>query len=177
MCRTDVRSRSRFRRLALCLTAAILLILPMRTSAIILMEVLGMLTLFEVEGPTFVFYSTSDRTRLRIRDTDADWSGIVNVEGQQESSPELKIYAFSRGDPLQRVCIEIDVAPLRGRATERFFLLNATGISVGPAPVTDRALAALEGPLSLGFELEAETRRNDTSRWFAVYRLRSVQGQ
>jgi hypothetical protein len=179
MCRNDPQtltgSRSRFGRLALCLTAVTLLALPMRASAVILIEVISPLILFEIEGTSFAFYSTSARTRLQIADTEAEWSRTVNVQGQQESRPELAVYASSRSDPLQRVCIEIDVSPLRGRATERSVLLNATCASVGPAPLSDPALAALGGSLILGFDLENQTKGHDSKPWFAVYRLRSVQ--
>jgi hypothetical protein len=147
----------------------------MKASAIILIEVINPLILFEIEGAGFDFYSTSARSRWQIRDTDAEWSRIVNVEGQQESRSELAVYASGRLDPRQSVCIEIDVSPLRGRATERSFLLNARGENVGPLPLTDPALAALEGPLILGFDLEAQTKAHDSRPRLAVYRLRSVQ--
>ena len=170
-----LRSRSRCGRLALCLSAVTLLSLPMKASAIILIEVINPLILFEIEGAGFDFYSTSARSRLQIRDTDAEWSRSVNVQGQQESRSDLAVYASSRLDPRQSVCIEIDVSPLRGRASERSFFLNATGENVGPLPLTDPALAALEGPLVLAFDLEAQTKGHDSKPWFAVYRLRSVQ--
>ena len=60
------RSRSRFGRLALCLSAVTLLALPMKASAIILIEVINPLILFEIEGAGFDFYSTSARSRLQI---------------------------------------------------------------------------------------------------------------
>ena len=169
------RSRSRFGRLVLCLAAVTLLALPMRASAVILVEVISPLILFEIEGVGFAFYSTSARTRFQIVDTEAEWSRTVIVQGQQESRSELAVYASSPLDPLQKVCIEIDVSPLRGPAVERSFLLNATCASVGPAPGLDPALAALEGQLTLGFDLETQTKGRDSKPVFAVYRLRSVQ--
>jgi hypothetical protein len=116
-----------------------------------------------------------NRTRLDIHDTDADRSGIVNVLGQREWSPQLTLVAVSRVDCNQKVRIEIDVSPLRGRGQETFFVLDALGVAVEPGAVTDPLLSALEGPLRLGFVLETPTRHPVPTHLCAVFRLRSVE--
>jgi hypothetical protein len=155
------------------LVAIALFVLPQSASAIILMVVIGPLTLFEIDGLSFPLYSTTDRTTLLVRDTDTDRSAVVTVHGQREWRNELELLAFSRTDPDQSVRIEIDVSPLGDRAGGRFFELDAWGFSGGPEPVTDPALAALEGPLTFDFVLVDQTPPPGSHRR-AVYRLLSV---
>jgi hypothetical protein len=165
----------RIGRLVLCVVAVALFVFPPSASAVILMVVIDPLTLFEIEGITFFAYATSNRARLDIHDTDADLSGIVNVLGQREWSPQLTLVAVSRVDCNQKVRIEIDVSPLRGRGQETFFVLDALGVAVEPGAVTDPLLSALEGPLRLGFVLETPTRHPVPTHRRAVFRLRSVE--
>jgi hypothetical protein len=167
--------RSRIGRMVLCIAGVVAFAFPPSTSAVILIEVIGPLTLFEIEGIGFDFYATTNGTRFRVRDTDTEQSGIVNVNGQAELRSELTLIAVSREDRDQKVRIEIDVAPLRGRASGRFFELEAVGVRVGPDPVTDPLLAALEGPLRLGLVLEWQTGHTGGPIRLAVYRLHSVE--
>ncbi|HZM87729.1 MAG TPA: hypothetical protein VFF31_14505 [Blastocatellia bacterium] len=166
--------RLRIGRLVLCLTAVGLFLFPPSASAVILMEVLNPLMLFEVAGLSFTSYSTSGRARLQILDTDTERSAIVNVLGQHELRSQLTLIAVSHVDPDQKVRIEVDVAPLRDPEA-RLFVLDAFGTAVEPEPVTDPLLTALLGPLRFGLELEVRTGHADPLRRLAIYRLRSVE--
>jgi len=171
----SLKLRPRIARLVLCVAAVALLVFPPCASAVILMVIIDPLTLFEIEGISFSLYATSDRTRLDIQDTDADRSGIVNVLGQREWSRELTLVAVSPVDRNQKVRIEIDISPLRGRGQERFFVLDALGVAVEPGGVTDPFLSALEGPLRLGFVLETPPRHPAPTHRRSVFHLRSVE--
>ena len=166
------RFKSCFGRFAMFVVIAALVAQPPLASAIILIEVIGTLVLFEIEGVSFPLYSTSDRTRLHISDTETDRAAVVEVQGQREWHSHLTLFAFSRMDDNQKVRIEIDVSPLRGPAVTRFFELDGRGVA--ESDVTDPALAALEGPLTLFFILENQTPDPDLIPRRAVYRLYSV---
>ena len=159
--------------LGLC--ALILAAVPQRADAVILMEVIGQLTLFEIEGIDFSSYATTPRTKLSVEDTDIGHRGIVEVEGQRERESTLTLLASGREDPDQIVSIAVDVKPLCGPATRRSYELNARGVAVGPQRVTDPALAALEAPLIVRFRLRHETVNPDTGIRRSQYRLTSIE--
>jgi hypothetical protein len=153
---------------------ALLTFMP-STSAVILIVVLGPLTLFEIEGVDFTTYSTSERGTLQFENTDTGDSGLIDLQGQTDARPNLTPCALSRDDPRQKVRLEIEVAPLFGPATQSLYELNTRGAAVEPPPVTDPALAALVGPLELGFRLESETIDPTSGNRTTQYRLESVR--
>lgn len=157
------------------LCALILASFPQRADAVILMKVLGQLTLFEIEGIAFPLYETSPRARLKVEDTDSGDRGFVDVEGQRERESTLTLLASSRQVPDQMVSIAVDIEPLRGPATLRSYELEARGIAVGHHRITDPALAAVEGPLTLRFRLRHESVNPDTGIRRSRYQLTSIE--
>jgi hypothetical protein len=87
-----------------------------RVDAVILMEVLGPLTLLEIEGIDFTTYATSDNATIRIVDTEDGFEGRVELHGQTEPRGSLTLLAVSVADPRQQVRLEIDTPDHRGFA-------------------------------------------------------------
>ena len=166
--RLSVRRLLPFAALTLLFAAA-----PSRSAAVILIEVVDVLTLFEIEGLAFAAYSTSEGTRLRIEDTDTSHAALVDLGGQTEARRDLTLCARSRARSGEKVLIAVDVAPLRGRAVGDFIALNGRGAVAGDE-ITDPALAELIGPLSLGFRVVSEIAHPRTGIRRTTYRLESV---
>ena len=121
--------------------ALVLAAFPTNVVAVILIEVIEPLTLFEVEGITFDTYSTTPDGTLRIENTAAGHVGLIDVQGQVDPLADLVMCALSPEIFGEKVIIEIDVRPLRGPSVGQFIELDARG-TAATRSITDPELAA-----------------------------------
>lgn len=154
--------------------ALLLAAFPNNARAVILIEVIEPLTLFEVEGLTFESYSTTPDATLRIENTTAGHAGLIDLQGQVELQTDLVICALSTDNLSEKVLIEIDVGPLRGPTPGPFVELNARGAAT-TRDITDPALAALVSPLLFAFHLESEVIDPQSGERRSAYQLASMR--
>ena len=154
--------------------ALLLAVFPTNARAVILIEVIEPLILFEIEGLTFNSYSTSPDATLRIENTVPGHVGLIGVQGQVEPQTDLVLCALSAATLGEKVIIEIDVGPLRGPTLVPFIELDARGMAT-TCDVTEPALAALVSPLLFEFRLESEFVDPPTGERRSTFLLTSVQ--
>jgi hypothetical protein len=142
-----------------------------RVDAVILMEVIDFLTLFEVEGLEFPTYATSERATIRVLDTADGFEGRIDVHGQSEPRGSLTLLAVSIADPRQQVRLELDTQPLDGPPRIGLTTLQSRPVPIEPPPVTDRALQPFADPLFLGFRFVSSDFDPQTGITRSTYQL------
>ena len=160
----------------LCQLAAALFVLACtpRTSAVILLEPIELLTLFEIEGIDFAFYSSSERITIHVEDTDDGFMGDVELRGQTEPRGDLRFLAISLVDPREQVPLEIDIRSLIGPPHEGLTFLESRPLPTDPPPPTARALEPFLEPLVFGFRFVSQMPDPETGGTRSEYRLERV---
>jgi len=164
------------RAVRVAVIATLLIFATPAADAIILIVVLGPLELFEIEGPTFTSYATSDQAvRVRITDTEDGFTGEVELRGQAQGRIDLNLFAASVADPRQQIRLELDTHPLPGPPREGIIVLESRPMPIEPPSVTDRALQPFTDPLAFGFRFVRQTTDPATGGTRSDYRLEQIQ--
>ena len=159
--------------LAMAIFAACFAMQTREARAVILLQVVEPLTLFEIEGVAFPLYSSSERATIRVEDTQDGFLGDVEVRGQTERRSDLTFFAISITDPRQQIRLEIDIRPLLGPPRAGLTFLESRPVPIGPPP-TDRALQPFAEPLLFGFVFIGETPDPETGGTRSEYRLARI---